>query len=200
MGWKTLMLLVVVLAGISSSYAYEWVWQSGAEVGYTYFNITAFNLSYPTLPVSDNSTINLGETVMRDYTMNPGTIPSGGAHLVMKCYEYGNYTVVEATVWTDNISNANGCANGYIFVGGLVVNAPDYDPDDWAPAECYGSYVLWPGESKTWCFLIENGTSKEVVDTLPTPTTPTKTPIPPLATILVLITIPTIALRKMVMI
>jgi hypothetical protein len=167
MGWKTLMLLVVVLAGIGSTYAYDWHWRSGAEVWYDHDHSIYAD-------VIDSGTINVGDTVTRDYPVN-STL--GGAHLVMKCYEYGNYTVVEATVSVDPNCDFSGC---------LKIGTDDDSG--------FFGVLCWAG-SYTQYLIIGHGWS-DTLPPLPTPTTSTKTPIPPLATILVLMAIPAIALRK----
>ena len=177
MGWKTLMLLVVVLAGIGSACAYDWEWQSGAEVRYTYINLTTTPISftYPSSPVTDNGTIEVGDNLTRDYIINNASgLTPGGAHLEMTCYTQGGLTIIKATVSTDNCNTDTTLA--YIFSGDLKV-----DEDDSM------MFSLFEGESDTKYLIIGHGW----VDSLPT-----QTPIPPLATILVLMTIPAIVLRK----
>ena len=169
MGWKTLMLLlVVILAGVSSSYAYNWQWKSGAKVSY-------HDSSWHHTFVSDSGTINVGDTITRDYIINNASgLTPGGAHLEMTCYTQGGLTIIKATVSTDNCNTDTTLA--YIFSGDLKV-----DEDDSM------MFSLFEGESDTKYLIIGHGW----VDSLPT-----QTPIPPLATILVLMTIPAIVLRK----
>jgi len=182
MGWKTLMLLVVVLAGIGSACAYDWEWQSGAEVRYTYINLTTTPISftYPSSPVTDNGTIEVGDNLTRDYIINNASgLTPGGAHLSMRCYEQGGYTIVKATVSTDDYTVVNpGTAiiNGYSFGGTLEVDGITRGFD-----------IMTSGNSKTFYFIIGHGWSSSP---------PIQTPIPPLAIILVLMTIPAIVLRK----
>ena len=179
MGWKTLMLLVVVLAGIGSACAYDWEWQSGAEVRYTYVNLTTLGVTYPSSPVTDNGTIEVGDSITRDYIIdNASGLTPGGAHLSMICYEQGGYTIVKATVSTDDYTVNTGTAiiNGYSFGGTLEVDGITRGFD-----------IMTPGNSKTYYFIIGHGWSGSP---------PIQTPIPPLAIILVLMTIPAIVLRK----
>jgi hypothetical protein len=202
MGWKTLMLLVVVLAGIGSAYAYNWEWQYSAityQCTDMYLNfsllpnspIVGITTTIIDSPLTDNGTINLNDTVSKHYIVNnvSGLTP-GGVYFTMELQESGGVPTIVVTVKTDNCTSStsttlpNGLTlietkDGYTFGGTLVIDGK----------LCPGMSIVTPGKSEIWYFNLETG---EWSDSPP----PAKVPIPPLATILVLITIPAIVLRK----
>ena len=180
MGWNILMLLMIILAGIGSACAYDWEWQNGANVKYEYVNLTTLSFTSIGYSVIDSGTINVGDTITRDYIIdNASGLTPGGAHLKMVCYKQGDDTIIEVTVWTDNYttSSATAIINGYFFGGTLGIDG-DYK----------GFNSIYPDESKTSYLTIGKGWSESPP--------PIQTPIPPLAIILVLMTIPAIVLRK----
>jgi len=159
MGWKTLMLLVAVLAGIGSAYGYDWYWESGAKIAY-------FDPPIAYSPVIDNGTINTGETVTSYYTAN-STL--GGAHFKIEWY---NENTVKATITLDS--------NEYVFSGCLWVGNG---------SRTFSLFPMFSNElSETVYIDVKNGGWS--------PNPPVETPIPPLAIILALMTIPAIVLRK----
>jgi hypothetical protein len=148
---------------------------------------------------SDGGTISVGGVVVRKYFVeNPEVnLGKGGFVMVMKCYKEGDKTKINVTIvptleQVREEVDSNGYKNrGYWGSGSITINNKpfSFNFSDW-----WDAYYIWHDgddsciKTHTWDVTNASTVGKNQ---------PVKSPIPPIAIILALITIPIIALRKL---